>query len=216
MSNLELLKNAPQQLSVDEFMRLLFGVDPGALFFDYGDEKDWPKGAAPIYRMLTEDIKARKLLVFLPKESPFYHLYNNIANDLSLLDSPWWHDGKLLKSSLIGWLEEKRLTQAPHPPTETVTEPKSTGSRKDTTRINETRQACEEVTEELYKEKQTFDKDKDNWNPKLLSDTGKISREGYMNAVQTRLGKTTLHRDTAYEAWKAIPTDLKHRGRPQD
>jgi hypothetical protein len=94
--------------------------------------------------------------------------------------------------------------------------PKSTGSRKDTTRINETRQECGKVTEELYQEKQTFDNDKYNWEPKLLSDAGRTTRGAYMDAVQNRLGETKLHRDTADDAWKAIPTDLKHQGRPPE
>jgi len=93
---------------------------------------------------------------------------------------------------------------------------KSTGSRKDDVRIEATRQGCDKVTEKLHQEKQIFDNDNDNWEPKLLSDKGKITRETYMAAVQTRLGETKLHRDTADAAWKALPTTLKHQGRPQE
>ena len=47
-----------QELSVDEFMCLLFGFEPGEIKFDYGNPTDWPKYADLIYRMLTEDLHA--------------------------------------------------------------------------------------------------------------------------------------------------------------
>lgn len=97
----------------------------------------------------------------------------------------------------------------------TSSEPKSTGSRRNIARINETRQACEKVRDELCQEKTTFDNNKDNWNPNLLIDRGKTTKKLFMDAVKERLGKEP-HRDTAVDVWKTISADLKHKGRPLD
>lgn len=90
-----------------------------------------------------------------------------------------------------------------------------TGSRKDTVRIEKTRQACEEIKKELYREKHILDTDCDNWNPKLLFSAGKTKKELFLNAVKGCLGEK-YHRDTAVEVWNTIPADLKLKGRGQD
>lgn len=241
MNTLDLWKNV-EYLSVDEFMCLLFGLEPGTVKFDYGNPRDWPEQAAVIYRILTDDIQAKKLHVTF--DDTWGDPFINGAYDrfYAGTDNPWWADGgdlhtigKLLKKRLVKWLAEKDIQSdffgvaateenrkktggvnttdsGPDQPVEYQTSPKSTGSRKDIIRIKETRQACEDVREELYQEKQVFDTDRDNWNPKLLFSTSKTTKEAFMTAVQKRLGGKP-HRDVADEEWKTVSTDLKHRGR---
>ena len=73
-----------EKISADEFMCLLFRIEPGTLKFDdENSKKDWPWGAALIYGQLTRDIKAKKLSVSL-------------------------EDGKLLKSELEKWQSKYR------------------------------------------------------------------------------------------------------------
>ena len=116
MSTLDLWKNI-EKLSVDEFMCLLFGLEPGTVKFDYGDPKEWPKNADLIYRTLTDDIQAKKLHVTFDEicGDPFY----NGAYDrfYAGTDNPWWADGgdlhtvgKLHKHQLVKWLAEKNIS----------------------------------------------------------------------------------------------------------
>ena len=257
MSNLDLWKNV-KRLSVDEFMCLLFGLEPGAVKFDYGDSEEWPEKAEPIYRALAEDIQAGKLYVFIDTQlDP--RLNDFLASHYFHTGEPWWYDGKLSKYALKEWLAKKNIqsdffntapaatvvarqeasaesaeqapvqgfateeklikasgvndtNSAPYHPETSVTAPRSTGSRRDIARIKATRQACEEVMKELNQEKQTFDNDNDNWNPKLLFATGKTTKQAFMNAVQERLDEKP-HRDTVVAVWNLISCDLKHRGR---
>lgn len=108
-----------QELSVDEFMCLLFGLEPGAVKFDYGNPKDWPKNADLIYRMLTEDLQAKKLRVFFDDicGDPFY----NGAYDRFYAgsDNPWWAAcsginsvGKIHRRELVKWLTKNKIPSA--------------------------------------------------------------------------------------------------------
>jgi len=90
--------------------------------------------------------------------------------------------------------------------------PHSTGSKKDNERIKATRQACEDVTSELYQEKQILDNDKNNWKPYLLCATGKSTKAVFMKAVQTRLN-SRFHQETIEQAWREVPKNFKHKGR---
>ena len=111
--------------------------------------------------------------------------------------------------------ETQPFVSALQPPSTMKAAPLSTGSRKDTRRIEATKHACAEITEELSQEKRIFDCDKDNWEPKLLFDTGRTTKDIFMEAVKNRLNEKP-HRDTAWEAWKMVSADLKHRGRVRD
>ena len=115
MKPLDLWKHV-QELSVDEFMCLLFGLEPEAMKFDYGNPTDWPKNADLIYRMLTEDLQAKKLHVFFDDigGDPFY----NGAYDKFYAGStnPWWAAcdgincvGKIQRAELVKWLKEKEI-----------------------------------------------------------------------------------------------------------
>jgi hypothetical protein len=114
MNRLELWKKV-SPLSVDEFMCLLFGIEPGTMAFDYGDPKYWPENADLIYRMLTADIQVRKLCVFFEdiNGDPF----RNGAYDrfYSGTDNPWWAAcdtnsvGKIHRRELVKWLAEKKI-----------------------------------------------------------------------------------------------------------
>ncbi|WP_156907874.1 hypothetical protein [Desulfovibrio cuneatus] len=102
---------------------------------------------------------------------------------------------------------EQSSIQAPASP--------STGSRKDHERIQATRQACEEVVKELYREKQVFDDNRAQWRQGLLFDNGKTNWKGFIGAVEKRLGLKP-HHDTAREAWTKVPENLKHNGRMRE
>ena len=91
----------------------------------------------------------------------------------------------------------------------------STGSRKDHERIQATRQACEEIVKELYREKQVFDDKRAQWRQGLLFDNGKTNWKAFVGAVTMRLDLKP-HHDTAREAWKKVPESLKHNGRMRE
>jgi hypothetical protein len=97
-------------LSVDEFMCLLFGLEPGTVKFDYGDPEDWPKGAGLIYRMLTEGINTQKFYVFFEKPELNPSINEQLGAFLFGEGQPWWNEGKLHKRELVKWLEEKGIT----------------------------------------------------------------------------------------------------------
>ena len=88
----------------------------------------------------------------------------------------------------------------------------STGSRKDTERIQATRQVCEELREELLQERKAFENDKNTWKPNLLYINGKTNWDTFYTVATTRLGNKP-HRAAAREVWKTIPGKLKHNGR---
>ena len=93
--------------------------------------------------------------------------------------------------------------------------PPSTGSRKDITRINATRQICEEIAEELLREKQQFENSKTVWKQSLLFDNGKSNWKTFIHAVETRLGQPP-HHDTARAEWNKVSDRLKHNGRVRE
>ena len=101
----------------------------------------------------------------------------------------------------------KAYVQAPDSP--------STGSRKDHERIQATRQACEEVVKELYREKQVFENNRAKWEQGLLFDNGKTNWKAFIGAIEKGLG-LKAHYDTAREAWKKVPESLKHKGRVRE
>jgi pyruvate/2-oxoglutarate dehydrogenase complex dihydrolipoamide acyltransferase (E2) component len=147
VNRLNLWKNI-EELSVDEFMCLLFELEPGTVQFDYGNPKSWPENADLIYRMLTKDLQAKKLRVFFDdiNGDPFY----NGAYDLFYAgnDNPWWAAcdginsvGKIHRRELVKWLAEKGITSdffsVPQAPSkdaehEGSTEPKEQASTHDT------------------------------------------------------------------------------------
>ena len=109
MSTLASLKNE-EKFSVDEFMCLLFKIEPGKVNFNDGDSKDWPSGAGLVFVNLMENIKTKQLQVaFENQESnPFL----NEQHDESLFSkgAPWLKDGKLLKSELEEWCVKENST----------------------------------------------------------------------------------------------------------
>jgi hypothetical protein len=100
-------------------------------------------------------------------------------------------------------------------PYERTTVPPSTGSRKDTTRVNVTRQICEEIAEELLQEKRQFENSKATWKQSLLFDNGKTNWQTFIHAVKTRLGQPP-HHETARAEWDKIPKSIKHMGRVRE
>lgn len=111
MNELDFWKNVPK-LSVDEFMCLLFGLEPGAVRFDYGNPKEWPKGAEPVYRTLIGDVGLgvdSKLRVVFDndQDNPWNNEY--AASHYFHTGEPWWYDGKIYTRQLKEWLIEKRV-----------------------------------------------------------------------------------------------------------
>ena len=160
-------------------------------------------------------------------------LVNRVAAVLHLRDLPLLHEQKglthaFVKSVLnpvqqnvsIGSEEvappiEQAAEARPHKPQEQASAPCSTGSKKDRVRIKATRRACEEVAEELYKEKQLFEGNKSNWKQLLIFDNGKTNWKTFLRTVETRLGSKP-HHDAAREVWKHVPDNLKHNGRMRE
>lgn len=214
--------------SVDEAMNLIMGFAPSTYRFDYGKEQDMPEGSVPIYRALIQAIREFKLPVYIrniaiTSEEAILLLnesfQENVVSYDEYLHSCWWHDGKLFRHQLIDWLEENKIPSKSFGVLQSaiaINAPSaSTGSRKDTARITATRKACEEVAEELHQEKNAFESNKDNWKPRLLDDTGRTTKKIFMETAQNHLSEI-LHRDTAVEAWRNVPTELKHRGRVRE
>ena len=111
MGTLDLWKHV-KKLSVDEFMNLLFELEPGTVKFDYGNPDCWPKGAAVIYKLLTDDIRAEKLYVTIddPHRDPRISEY--FSETYGLAGNPWWADGegKLFRGQLIKWLVKYEIS----------------------------------------------------------------------------------------------------------
>ena len=103
MNILDLWKNI-ERLSVNEFMCLLFGLEPGTIDFDCGNQKDWPKGAVPIYRALTADIVSRKLYVY---DDP--QLIEFADSRVPHTHEPWWSGGQLYRYQIVKWLAAKGI-----------------------------------------------------------------------------------------------------------
>ena len=94
-----------QELSVDEFMCLFFGLEPGTVNFYSGNPKDWPKGAEPLYRALTADILSRKLDIKFENPQIEELAYSRAFHTAE----PFWTDGKLYRHQLVKWLAEKGI-----------------------------------------------------------------------------------------------------------
>jgi hypothetical protein len=108
--------------------------------------------------------------------------------------------------------EESARMASTTKPKEQDIPPPSTGSRKDTKRINATRQACIEVVKELLIERQAFENDKNTWQPNILGLNGKTNWKIFERMVAKRLG-TKPHIETARAEWKHVPGTFKHDGR---
>jgi len=140
MSNLDVWKKVGK-LSVDEFMCLLFGLEPGTVKFDYGDPKEWPKKAEPIYRSLTEDIRAGKLYVFIDTRlDPKFN--EDLASHYFHTGDPWWENGKLSKYALKDWLAKKNIQSDFF----NVTKSPTTGLRQDSNVESQTQLMDKEPT----------------------------------------------------------------------
>ena len=108
MNTLDLWKNVGK-LSVDESMCLIFGLVPGTVKFDYGNPDKWPRGAVPVYIMLTKAIQSGKLHVFIEDSGHDPRRDEELASQYFHSDEPWWVDGKLSKYALKKWLVEKNI-----------------------------------------------------------------------------------------------------------
>ena len=109
MNTLDLWKNV-EKLSVDEFMHLLLGLEPGTENFSfYGRQFTWPKKAVPIYNMLAEDIKSGKLSVAIEGYWNDPRVNKQLVSHYAHTGEPWWEDGKLDKHELVKWLAEKGI-----------------------------------------------------------------------------------------------------------
>ncbi len=168
-------------------------------------------------------------LLCLPASS--YHFISYTFLDTILVDTvvviqqlrncPFLKEGKgithaLVKSVLDALAKETESTSiAPSQPQVQATKPHSTGSKKDTDRIQATRQACEEAAKELLLEKQVFANNKKHWQQNLLFDNGKTNWKTFIGNVEARLA-SKAHYETAREAWKQVPSSLKHNGRMRE
>ncbi|WP_302737939.1 hypothetical protein [uncultured Desulfovibrio sp.] len=120
-----------------------------------------------------------------------------------------------LVESVINALKEEETTAAistPQPQKQPQARP-STGSRKDTERINATRQVCEQLLEELLQERQAFENNRNTWKPSLLNHiNGMTNWKIFYEAAAARLGDKP-HRDAAREVWEKVSDNFKHDGR---
>ena len=107
MNTLNLWNNVPE-LSVDEFMCLLFGLKPGTVKFDYGKPEEWPEGAVPVYRMLAADIQSKRLSVFydyIDADPRYNGAYERFYVGT---DNPWW-ESSLIPLQVASLLKQKML-----------------------------------------------------------------------------------------------------------
>lgn len=183
-----------QCLSNEKFEALMeekiFGFPPSGYFFI---SKMYPD------TILVDTASAIRCLYFL--KIPFKKEVKGIP--LSLVES------------VINELKEEAATTAisTFQPQEQPKAPPSTGSRKDTERINATRKVCEELAEELLQERQAFESDKNTWKPNLLNYiNGKTNWNTFFKVAAERLDDKP-HRDTAREVWKKVPAKYTHPGR---
>ena len=115
---LDLWRKSPY-LTVDEFMCLLLGYEPGTYRFDYETTSNMPSDAVPIYRMLTKDICEFKLDIY------FYGIKVTSKSELLSIDEKlqsggmiastynrggyWWNNGKILTEDLKKWVKDKGI-----------------------------------------------------------------------------------------------------------
>jgi len=120
-----------------------------------------------------------------------------------------------LVESVISKLKEEEAAAAipTQQPQEQPQARPSTGSRKDTERINATHQVCEQLLAELLEERQALESNRNMWKPSLLNHiNGKTNWDTFFKVAATRLGDKP-HRDAAREVWKKVPAKYIHRGR---
>ncbi len=161
-----------------------------------------------------------------------YHFVSKMYSDTIFVDTvaairhlhflkiPFKNEVKGITRALVdsvhkSLMEEASATVIPTPQPQERAAPPSTGSRKDTERINATRQVCEQLLEELLQERQAFESDRNTWKPSLLYSNGKTLWETFFSAVETRLGRKP-HHAAARAEWKKVPGKLKHNGRMPD
>lgn len=103
MDNLEAWENI-ENLTVDEFMCLVLGYEPGSFKFDFGYPKDWPEGAELIYKILVQDIENDRF-------SLGYDTPADIIDAPSVRNTgyPWWHHGKIEQKSLKAWVIKRSI-----------------------------------------------------------------------------------------------------------
>ncbi|MBD5539575.1 MAG: hypothetical protein HDQ94_06230 [Desulfovibrio sp.] len=82
----------------------------------------------------------------------------------------------------------------------------STGSNKDTKRIQATRRACETIREEIERGEHGFQ----------VKDVYKTNSQYFKKAVEALLDGTKAHRDTLRGEWAKVPKNIKHSGRVPD
>lgn len=160
---------------------------------------------------------------FIPKMYQDTILVDTVAaiRQLHFLNIPFKTEVKGITLALVNSVHKALAEEAASaaPPTarpyERTTLSPSTGSRKDITRINATRQVCEEIAEELLREKRQFESSKAAWKQSLLFDNGKTNWKTFIHAVKTRLGQPP-HHDAARAEWDKIPKSLKHMGRMRE
>ena len=140
---------------------------------------------------------------------------------LHFLKIPFKNEVKGITRALVESVHKSLEEEAAHTaPTavqspEQCIAPSSTGSRRDIPRINSTRRICEEIVEELLREKRQFESSRATWEQHLLFDNGKSNWKTFIHAVASRLGQSP-HHDTARAEWKKIPESLKHKGRVRE
>lgn len=183
----------------------------------------------PIEQYSPSSERFEEKILSLPPSS--YHFISHIFADTVLVDKvavirllcnyPLRQEVKSITHALVAFVlkafpeelpgtpfsVEQSSIQAPASP--------STGSRKDHKRIQATRQACEEIVKELYREKQVFENNRVKWEQCLLFDNGKTNWKTFIGAVGKRLGLKP-HHDTTREAWVKVPESLKHNGRMRE
>jgi hypothetical protein len=170
-------------------------------------------------------------ILALPASS--YHFISNIFSNTVLVDTvsairhlyflniPFKMEVKGITRSLVDRVH-KLLEQEAQSTTLPASQPQKqiaaspyTGSKKDIDRIQATRQACEEVVQELHKEKRLLESNRDSWTPNLLYDNGKTNWKTFFSAVEARLGRKP-HNATARAVWNTVPGNLKHNGRMRE
>ena len=130
-----------QILSVEEFMCLLFWLEPGTVDFYHGSSKDWPKGAVPIYRTLVEDINARKFdFIFETRAEKLYYAH------YSTIPIAFWNGGQLHKHQLLQWLDEKGIQSEFFNDTKTIVIAKQGKDNEPTAQIPTQSSTIEEKT----------------------------------------------------------------------
>lgn len=183
-----------QRIAKEEFIALMeekiFSFPPSRYFFI---SKIYPD------TILVDTVSAIRCLYYL--KIPFKNEVKGIP--YSLVESVIKKLQEEEAAAAISTPQPKEQPQARH----------STGSRKDTERINATRQVCEQILEELLQEIQAFESDRNSWKPSLLNHIiGKTNWNTFFKVAENRLGAQP-HYDAAREVWKKAPAKYQHPGR---